>query len=60
MAHQADAPCLALEVAETTADLDAVVVEEPATDRCLVYARWRGDRIEHGKSMTLLRHERQS
>src|SRR6185312_3267895 len=38
VAHQADAPGLALEVAETAADLDAEFAEQPLASRRVVHA----------------------
>src|SRR5438045_207098 len=46
VSHQADAPRLALEVAEAAADLDAELRQQPFAHRRVVHAGWDAHRIE--------------
>jgi hypothetical protein len=55
VAHQADPPNLALEVAQPAADLDAEVREQSLADRQVVHARGNQHGIELRELIPLLR-----
>ena len=54
VAHQADAPDLALEVAQPAADLDAEVVEQPLAHRQIIDAGGNADGVELRQLMSFL------